>query len=300
MKPQLILRKIIISSVSIYIVQVLLIIILMFYGFLSKDKSDISIDFLNSSLLINITVITIFINSFFTIKNLYMLTIKKDDHKMFEETMVQLEKLNLTLRSQRHDFMNHLQVVYSLMQLEEYEEANDYIDRIYNDIQKVNATLKTSIPAVNAILQVKQIFGEKKNIKMIINISSSLNDLKLPSWEFCRILGNLIDNSIFALENSKSDKIITIEISDDIKSFYFSVANNGPKIPENIMGKIFEPGFTTKGNLGDGMGLAITREILNSCGGNIIVSSNDKKTIFSGCIPKDFEVLNKEKDIGED
>ena len=36
---------------------------------------------------------------------------------MLEDALEQLEQLNIKLRGQRHDFMNHLQVVYSLMEL---------------------------------------------------------------------------------------------------------------------------------------------------------------------------------------
>lgn len=36
-----------------------------------------------------------------------------------DDTIDAMEKLNNTLRAQRHDFLNHLQVVYSLMEMEE-------------------------------------------------------------------------------------------------------------------------------------------------------------------------------------
>ena len=64
-----------------------------------------------------------------------------------------LEKLNQTLRSQRHDYLNHLQVVYGLMQLEEYEELEKYLEPIYKDMQKTGKALRTSKPAINALLK---------------------------------------------------------------------------------------------------------------------------------------------------
>ena len=38
-----------------------------------------------------------------------------------DDTIIAMEGLNNTLRAQRHDFLNHLQVVYSLMEMGEYE-----------------------------------------------------------------------------------------------------------------------------------------------------------------------------------
>ena len=57
----------------------------------------------------------------------------------------QLNELNNTLRARRHDYLNHLQVVYGLMDLEQYDDANNYIEQVYAGIQKVNSVLKTSI-----------------------------------------------------------------------------------------------------------------------------------------------------------
>ena len=45
-----------------------------------------------------------------------------------DETVTQMSDLNVAMRVQRHDFLNHLQVVYSLIEMREYEEANRYIE----------------------------------------------------------------------------------------------------------------------------------------------------------------------------
>lgn len=51
-----------------------------------------------------------------------------------EEAYVQLEDLNREMRAQRHDFMNHIQVVYSLIEMNEPGEAMAYMDKIYGDM----------------------------------------------------------------------------------------------------------------------------------------------------------------------
>ena len=53
-----------------------------------------------------------------------------------EEAYVQLEDLNREMRAQRHDFMNHIQVVYSLIEMNEPSEAMAYMDKIYGDMQR--------------------------------------------------------------------------------------------------------------------------------------------------------------------
>ena len=165
---------------------------------------------------------------------------------MLEEAYDQLETLNGTLRAQRHDFMNHLQVVYSLMELEEYGEAGDYIERVYGDIRRVSRTLKTAHPAINALLAAKVSDCEEKGVNVDLLIESAWSDLPIESWEMCRVLGNLIDNALDALRG-QSDAALTIRLSESVHGYDFSVSNNGPMIPLSVAEKIFQRGFSTKG-----------------------------------------------------
>ena len=70
-----------------------------------------------------------------------------------DETVSQMTDLNHALRAQRHDFLNHLQVVYSLIEMGEYSEANRYIAQVYGDIQQVSRTLKTACAPAGLFLR---------------------------------------------------------------------------------------------------------------------------------------------------
>lgn len=201
-----------------------------------------------------------------------------------DETVHQMTDLNHILRSQRHDFLNHLQVVYSLIEMEEYEEANRYIQQVYGDIQSVSRTLKTACAPVNALLRAKIAEAEQRKIQVELSVQAAWNALPLPAWEMCRVLSNLIDNAMDALENQKNARLI-IRLSEDVKSFSFCVQNNGPMIPADIQSSIFEAGFSGKGE-GRGMGLHIARETLRSTGGDLTVQSDEQFTIFSGYTPR--------------
>ena len=203
-----------------------------------------------------------------------------------DDTIESMENLNNTLRAQRHDFLNHLQVVYSLIEMEEYEEANAYIEKVYGSITAVSKVLKTANPAINALLQVKLAACEKANVQVTMNIQSAWKDLPVPGWEMCKVLSNLMDNAIDALEEV-SDRRLTLTLTEDLKSFRFSVANNGPMIPLKSQQTIFMPGITTKA-AGHGMGLFIGKKTLNDRGGDIALVSDAEHTEFSGWVPKEI------------
>lgn len=206
---------------------------------------------------------------------------------MIEEAYRQLENLNGLLRSQRHDFMNHLQVVFSLTEMKEYGEAMQYIERVYGDIQRVSSVLKTSIPAINALIAAKHADCEERGIRFETEIASAWSGFPISGWEMCRIFGNLIDNARDAIAESgeTQGRYIHVTLGETPGTFTFSIANNGPRIPEKHLGSIFQMGFTTKSE-GHGSGLSIVSEIMESYGGQISVRSDETKTAFSGVIPK--------------
>jgi len=206
--------------------------------------------------------------------------------EMLTKAMADVETLNRALRSQRHDFLNHLQVVYSLIELEEYNDAHDYISRVYTDVQKLTGVLKTDHAAINAILQAKADMCRSRSIAVVMDIQTRLTYIPIPAWELCRVIGNIIDNAITALEKQKDERTLTITISESIGQYVISIANNGPAIEPALWTRIFEPGFSTKREDGHGYGLAICREIMQSGGGTLRVFSDEKQTIFEGTLPK--------------
>ncbi|NGT62269.1 ATP-binding protein, partial [Clostridium perfringens] len=69
--------------------------------------------------------------------------------------------------------------------------------------------------------------------------------------------------------------------------FVLKIQNNGPEIPDKILNKIFDSGFTTKENKesNNGFGLAIVKELVESYNGKIQVSSTDEFTEFTIYLP---------------
>jgi len=112
---------------------------------------------------------------------------------------------------------------------------------------------------------------------------------------------NIVKNSIQALDNGGQIRVKTEEASDG--DVLINIIDNGHGIPENIMGKIFEPYFTTR-KFGTGLGLVIVYKIIKELGGDIRVSSKEKDgTVFSIKLPvpekKKRLLTYEEKDEGK-
>lgn len=230
-----------------------------------------------------ICAVLILLSSLATIAGIYAAS--RYQNKNYEESMRNLENLNARLREQKHDMMNHFQVVYGLMELEEYEEAHRYIKPVFKEIQRLNMALKTSQPAVNALLQAKLEAAARQEIDMYLEVGTTLKEIAIKPWDLCRILANLLDNGMTALQEKPGEKRLQVRMQETKKGYRIEVSNNGPAIPRENLEDIFRPGFTTKREEGHGQGLAIVARLLKEAGGSISVESDEEQTTFLVFLP---------------
>lgn len=89
-----------------------------------------------------------------------------------------------------------------------------------------------------------------------------------------QVLVNLLRNGLDALAEA-SDRLIRVAVSDDDRNVQLSIHDFGPGIPDDVLVHLFEPFFTTKSaGQGLGLGLAISRMIVNELGGRIEVRNH--------------------------
>ena len=167
------------------------------------------------------------------------------------------------------------------MELEEYEDLKKYLEPLYKGIMKTGKALKTSKPALNALLKAKMDEAEGKQIDVYVEVKSDLKEFSVEDWQLCKVLSNLIDNAMTALSEISEEKKLEIDINEDREYYLFQISNNGPAIPEEIREHMFKRGFSTKKEAGHGMGLAIVSDIVKENEGSITVSSTEERTVFT-------------------
>jgi len=101
----------------------------------------------------------------------------------------------------------------------------------------------------------------------------------MPKFEFDaeqmnRVLINLLDNAVAAINDNKGGKIeITAGYDEQSRRATVAVADDGSGVPANYKGKVFDPYFSTKKS-GTGLGLAIVNSIISDHHGQVSVSDN--------------------------
>lgn len=98
-----------------------------------------------------------------------------------------------------------------------------------------------------------------------------------------QVLVNLIQNAAEAIGTRRDGEIrITVETRPD--TVVVTVADNGPGLPEEMLGALFLPFNTTKPQ-GLGLGLVISKDIIAECGGSLKVE-NDGGAVFTVTLPR--------------
>lgn len=195
-----------------------------------------------------------------------------------------MQELVSDIRGQRHDFISHLQTVYGLLQLNKPESAQEYLTEVVREVRACAQLVKLEQPEVGALIQAKATQAAIRSINLNLAIQSRLSNLPIRPLHLNRVLGNLLDNAFDAVMYLEpAGRFVRLDIGEDEKNFTFSVLNAGPEIDEETRRAIFEQGFSTKGP-GRGLGLGISREIVEQYGGTIQVSS--PPTVFTVKIPR--------------
>lgn len=217
---------------------------------------------------------------------LYLYEKQRRRYEELKQGYLQLQELNRRLRSQRHDYLNHLQVVVGLLELGEYEELKKYLKPVYNDIMKTGKAIRTSSAAINALLMAKWNVAEEKGIDFYLEVKSDLKELPVEDWQMCKVLSNLIDNAMTAVEENAGEKKIWLDVTEDKERYLFEVSNNGPVIPKEFQKEMFQPGITSKKEAGHGMGLYIVAGVVKENAGKLEFASVEGKTVFAVSFPK--------------
>lgn len=102
-------------------------------------------------------------------------------------------------------------------------------------------------------------------------VAGPLPDIQGSRSELRDVFVNLILNAIHALPEGGD---ITISSSVDSEGIRIDVADSGTGMPEDVARRVFEPLFSTKGQEGNGMGLAVAAGTMREHGGSISVLSD--------------------------
>jgi PAS domain S-box-containing protein len=124
---------------------------------------------------------------------------------------------------------------------------------------------------VHEILTLLKGEATRSSVSMHTDLSAELPKIMADRVQLQQVFMNLMLNGIEAMQDSGGELTVKSELQHD--KFQFSVSDTGPGLPSGNVDQIFSAFFTTKPQ-GSGMGLAISRSIVESHGGHLWASAN--------------------------
>lgn len=205
----------------------------------------------------------------------------------YENIYQELQALLYSISSQRHDFVNHVQVMRALIRNGNHFELQNYLDQLAADITITNNLIKTDNPVIAALFNSKLNQARTLGAELEIDLEADLASLSVRAFTLARILGNLLDNALEAVAFSDSqDKSVRVIIRENGPFLLFSIINSGSPNPEKLE-HLFQPGYSSKGEPHSGLGLYICQHLARQLHGKIEYSlTSDDQACFLLIIPK--------------
>ena len=129
---------------------------------------------------------------------------------------------------------------------------------------------------IDDLLQMLQSLLQECRIKVDLAIAPALPELLADPVQLQQVILNLVVNAVDAMrdQDEADDRVLSLAVAGDaLEGVVFTVRDSGPGISPEIAGKIFDALFSTKSG-GLGMGLAISRTIVENHGGRLRLESS--------------------------
>ncbi len=231
-----------------------------------------------------VSLISYAIISIYSIIKTINLEITKQNLEQSELHNKTLELLYNNVSAFKHDFSNILTALGGFIYSKNIDGLEKYYDKILDECHINNnlSTLNPKIinnPAVYNILATKYYKADALEININLQVFINLNDLKLNIYDFCRILGILLDNAIEAASICE-EKIINIDINDIKPKKYQIITIENTYSDKNLdISRLSEKGYTSKTENKDshGIGLWQVSKMLKKHNNIILNTSKDDK-----------------------
>jgi PAS domain S-box-containing protein len=236
--------------------------------------------------------------------------------KQSEEAVRRSEKLATAGRlaaSIAHEINNPLEAVINLLYLARHDSGNaqQYLTMAEQEVGRIARLAQQTLGFVRdtgspglmdpaAIMdEILELYSRKlqgKRIRVIRRYRNS-NPISGYSGELRQLLANLLVNAVDAMAEGGSLQVrvaASKQWSNGRGGIRITVADNGAGISRESMRRIFEPFYTTKKDTGTGLGLWVSREIVQGHGGSIRVRSRSEGkatgTVFIVFLPYSYAV----------
>ncbi|RIE04040.1 GHKL domain-containing protein [Cohnella faecalis] len=201
-----------------------------------------------------------------------------------------IDQMFASIRGQRHDFLNHVQVIHTMAQMRKIDQLQQYLGELVKESQGISEIVNHSSPVLAAFIKAKITVAISKSIAFTYELPNrwDSSDTSVKTIDIVKILGNLVDNAFDEVASlPQIERIVHVIVRHEEDGLTLEIRNKGRVLNDSELARIFLPGYTTKRAGHSGLGLAIVLERVGSYNGKLDVRSNEKEgTVFRIVLPQ--------------
>lgn len=228
-----------------------------------------------------VSLFAYFIVSFTSLNRAVNLQIKTEQLQNAENYNSSLSSLYDNVRGFKHDLDNMISIIGGYIETNDIEGLKIYYNGLRKDCVRVNniELLNPNIfnnPGIYSLIVSEQNKANELKVNMSLEVFFDFNNIKMPIYEFSRILGILLDNAIEAASEC-NEKYVNLMFRESRRNRTQIICIENTYSNKDVDTKtIFEKGVTGKDNH-TGIGLWEVNEIISK-NNNIVLhtSKNDK------------------------
>ncbi len=139
---------------------------------------------------------------------------------------------------------------------------------------------------VSDVIDLTQKQADDKGVMLLTDLDENLPAIPVDANGIHRVLLNIVNNAIDAVPENTGAVTISSSFDEKNQQAVITVGDNGEGIAPNEIENIFDMFHSTKGHGGTGLGLAVSKKIIEEHSGTITVSSHHKQgSIFTIKLP---------------
>ena len=167
--------------------------------------------------------------------------------------------------------------------LEEIDRLDAIVGRLlaFGRPAMINRRVQVIAPIVKQAVRMVQDSALKKNIRIETRFPETEPSADIDGQQIVQVLINLLLN---AIEASTDGGMVTVSVDNAPPYIRINITDEGDRIPDEVRPHIFDAYYTTKPE-GNGLGLAVSREITMNHGGMLEFESEETGTIFTLILP---------------
>ncbi|WP_157404540.1 two-component system sensor histidine kinase NtrB [Shouchella shacheensis] len=211
--------------------------------------------------------------------------------KKFEHLLTfhhQMEAVSHIAASVAHELRNPLSVIKGFLQLSHLtNDFEKYYGTILSELNRMNVIIEDFLSVSrkkmdrkwqSPVLLIRSLFEiiraecSLHNVELQFDIQHSSAICHVNESMFKQVILNLLRNSIEAYASSNSSRTLKVKTQFTGDEVVIEISDNGEGMPEEVLGNLGKPFFTTK-ERGTGVGIPLCKKIIEDHGGSFHVES---------------------------